>query len=217
MSAYNAVLAVIFDLEGTLLNSAEMIRSALDDACRGTGESRPWSFLDLRDPITTVRRARGDIDVLLHSIRNADLEPLPGVVDALQSLQVDCTLAVATNARREVTEALLERSGLAPYFTAIVSVDDVRLAKSDPEAIHRACSWLGVAASQAIVVGDSLADLVAARAAGARGVHAAWTGAASLGTELVASHPQDLRDFVSPSGMRDDGRPAVRISAARSG
>ena len=63
---------------------------------------------------------------------------------------------------------LLEKAGLAPFFDAVVTSDDVGRRKPDPAPFLHACRTLGVAPGEAAVVGDSANDAEAARAAGCR-------------------------------------------------
>jgi phosphoglycolate phosphatase len=75
-------------------------------------------------------------------------------------------LACVTNKPREFTLPLLERVGLAPDFAAVVAGDDVPEKKPHPALLLAACDRLGVMPSQALMIGDSVNDALAARAAG---------------------------------------------------
>lgn len=75
-------------------------------------------------------------------------------------------LAVCSGAARAEIEPVVESSGLAPLFRGIVSSDDVRRGKPDPEGYLKAVELLGVAAADTVVFEDTEAGIASARAAG---------------------------------------------------
>lgn len=89
------------------------------------------------------------------------------VPDALRRLR-DCGLKLGcvTNKPREFTVPLLDRMQLASWFDAVVAGDDVPEKKPHPALLLAACARLGVAAGDALMIGDSINDALAARAAG---------------------------------------------------
>ncbi len=91
----------------------------------------------------------------------------PGVIEGLDALRAHgLPLAVVTNKPAAFTVPLLERTGLAAYFAAVVSGDTLPYKKPRPEPILHACALLGTAPERNLHVGDSLNDIEAARAAG---------------------------------------------------
>jgi phosphoglycolate phosphatase len=93
--------------------------------------------------------------------------PFPGVLEGLKGLK-HLRLACVTNKAQAFTTPLLERAGLALYFDAVVTSDQVGKRKPDPEPFLHACRMLGVAPAEAVVIGDSANDADAGRAAGCR-------------------------------------------------
>jgi phosphoglycolate phosphatase len=92
-----------------------------------------------------------------------------GVPEAMNRLRVlGLRLACVTNKPRAFTLPLLERAGLAVLFDAIVCGDEVAHRKPRPDIVLQACSRLGVAPHEAVIIGDSINDLLAGRAAGVR-------------------------------------------------
>ena len=77
-------------------------------------------------------------------------------------------LAVASNSVRRSIELMMEKSALAGYLNAIVSIQDVVRAKPDPEIYLRALDLLGVSAGETLIVEDNPHGIAAARASGAR-------------------------------------------------
>jgi phosphoglycolate phosphatase len=92
-----------------------------------------------------------------------------GVPDALAELRGKrIALACVTNKPGEFTHELLQRVGLDSEFEAVVSGDDTREKKPHPAPMLRACELLGLPPSDTAMVGDSLNDVLSARAAGCR-------------------------------------------------
>lgn len=95
--------------------------------------------------------------------------PFPGVVEGLAALSaMGLPLAVITNKAREFTLPLLERTGLTPYLSAVVAGDMLPRAKPDPMPLIWACGRLDVSPADALMIGDSVHDFAAARAAACR-------------------------------------------------
>jgi phosphoglycolate phosphatase len=95
--------------------------------------------------------------------------PFPGVMAGLAALKAKgFPLAVITNKAEAFTLPLLERTGLAPYFDAVVSGDLLPRAKPDPMPVIWACGRLNVSPADAIMIGDSQHDFHAGHTAGCR-------------------------------------------------
>jgi phosphoglycolate phosphatase len=96
--------------------------------------------------------------------RSTVFDRVPQALKLLRDARLE--LACVTNKPREFTLPLLERAGLAPWFAAVVSGDEVAEKKPHPALLLAACDRLGVSPSCAVVIGDSVNDALAARAAG---------------------------------------------------
>ncbi|VCU72563.1 Phosphoglycolate phosphatase, chromosomal [Pigmentiphaga humi] len=104
-----------------------------------------------------------------HVVNGEKARVFEGVVEGLQDMKAQgLRVAVVTNKPAEFTLPLLERIGLRAYFDAVVSGDSVARKKPDPMPMLHACELLGVQPAEAVVVGDSMNDASAARAAGCR-------------------------------------------------
>jgi len=100
----------------------------------------------------------------------AQVRPLPGARELLAYLtRTGVPWAIATSGRRESAQPMIEMLGIAPDVP-VVTRDQVEHAKPDPDLFLAAAERLGVAVETAIVVGDSVWDLLAARRARALGV-----------------------------------------------
>jgi phosphoglycolate phosphatase len=181
------VSAIVIDLDGTLLHSAPELAEAANRMLRDLG--RPAVSQDLLGSYIgngiswLVKRAlTGDMhaepdaalfekavpvfdrhyrELLLHS------KPYPGVVDALQAMQAGgFKLGCVTNKAARFTEPLLKSSGLAPYFSIVVSGDTLSEKKPHPLPLLHSAKFFGVPVEKMLMIGDSLSDTLAARAAG---------------------------------------------------
>ena len=97
--------------------------------------------------------------------RNAKI--YPGVLEGLASLRAQgVPLGVVTNKADTFIQPLLEQTGLSGYFEVLVGGDRLPKVKPDPMPLVWACGRLGVSPTEALFIGDSINDALAARAAG---------------------------------------------------
>lgn len=117
---------------------------------------------------------------------------LPGTIDWVERLHREGWLqAIASAAPGLNVEAVLRAMGLADRFQAIVSAEDVKLGKPDPEVFLTAASRLGVHPEACIVVEDARAGVEAARRAGMRSI-AVGSRAEALGADVAVVSLADL-------------------------
>lgn len=182
---------VLFDLDGTLLDSAPDLYDALCALCVEESRTAP--------PYPPVRRvvSRGARAVLRAGIPELDedgvearverflalyaglmgrdshpFDGMPGVLDALEGAGVPW--GIVTNKAGFLAEPLLERVGLASRVAAIVCGDTIAQRKPDPEPVLLACERAGMDPRRAVYVGDDLRDVQAGRAAGLLTVAVSW-------------------------------------------
>jgi beta-phosphoglucomutase len=175
---------VLWDLDGTLVDSTELHWIAWRDAMADEGVSITREMFEAtfgwkNDPI--LRRWLGD-DVAEErkarianrketsyrtALRQQGLKPLPGAREWVERLHAEGSRqAIASSAPRANIEAVLEVTDLGPDFDAIVSAEDVTTGKPDPQVFLLAARKLGVPPSHAIVVEDAEAGIEGARRAG---------------------------------------------------
>jgi phosphoglycolate phosphatase len=181
--------AVLFDLDGTLLDTAADIARALNRV----HEERGWAALPVSDvsrmigrgsPILIERAAAALGHPLsaedqahmverffehygsLEETNESDAQPYAAVADTLEMLhRAGMPMAVVTNKQQRFARALLERLNLMRFVRVLVGGDTCERRKPDPQPLLFACQSLGVAPTDALMVGDSINDVTAARAA----------------------------------------------------
>lgn len=187
---FGALHAVVFDLDGTILDSERPIHDAWRWAYAQHGAS--FTPAEWASTVGTVDGNRGvfdpagqlvaradrpvDLDRVLDDVRERSrtsipTEPLPGVRELVAALQsADVRIGVATAANRWWPDLHLTRLGLADAFGDDVSGrDDVGgKGKPDPAVFERTMSLLGVPPTNTVAVEDSVNGVAAARAAGCR-------------------------------------------------
>jgi phosphoglycolate phosphatase len=182
--------ALLFDLDGTLIDSSDDLTHALNAAFAEHGlaplsreQVEPLigqgaSVLIERALLTSGQRHLvSDFDRLLttFSKRSHEIYDLGRsstrahrfALDALRELKsMGVLLALVTNKGRELSIKALRKINAEVFFTAIVGGDTCPRRKPDPMPLQRACELLEVETSSACMVGDSINDVKAARAAG---------------------------------------------------
>ena len=179
--------AVIFDLDGTLVDTAPDLMRATNHVLESLGR-RPISMEEVRSFVGHGARAlltRGlaatgglpeGYDVEPDYVRFVDYysqniaegsTPFPGLIRLLDRLKAEgFGLGVCTNKLEGLSVQLLEALKLSPYFGAVVGPDTLGIAKPDPRPFREAVSRLGLIAPRALMVGDSETDILTARNAG---------------------------------------------------
>jgi HAD superfamily hydrolase (TIGR01549 family) len=204
---------VVFDLDGTLVDTMTSAPQAYADTIRSLGgpEVSPsevvavWHigptqvvlehFLGRPVSPRDTERFHRFFDAVV-----ATVEPFPGVIDMLDALsQGGYRLGVFTTAtRRAATSMLTAASGLAGYFPVVVGGDEVSRPKPAPDGLELTCRRLGTGATDAVYVGDAAVDLQCADAANASGIHAAWDSVNIIEptAERIAQRPHDVVELV---------------------
>jgi HAD superfamily hydrolase (TIGR01509 family) len=137
----------------------------------------------------------------------AGIQPLPGARELLQQLsKLKVPYAIATSGRPEDARPALEKLGLAPEIP-VITRQEVQRAKPDPDLFLAAAERLNVPIAQAMVVGDSVWDLLAARRAGCLGIGLLSGGYGKEELEQVGAYrvyqdPAELLTRLDEVGIR---------------
>lgn len=223
--------AVVLDVDGTLVDS--------NDA-----HARAWvkGFAEhgITVPFEKVRRAIGmGSDKLMPHVAGIDhesapgrriserrgeifrreylphLKPFPRVRALLERFQADdLTLTVASSARADELEALLDIAGVADLIHAQTSSDEADRSKPDPDIVHAAIARVKVPHDRILMLGDTPYDVAAATRAGIGivGVECGgWSAAELRGGRAVYRDPSDLLEKYASSPFPMLSRPVARI------
>lgn len=175
----------LFDLDGTLVDTAGDLNVALNHALQHAGLetvdlalTRHWIGHGARVMVQQALAAQSASEALVEELFDVFLtyyqrnlaafsRPYPHVVETLDALRArGAALAVVTNKRAAFTLPLLDALGLAGRFQQIVSGDTAARPKPAADPALLACERLGVAPAATLFVGDSQPDVDCARAAG---------------------------------------------------
>lgn len=181
--------AVVFDLDGTLIDSRGDIVAALNHALVATGRPPLPAIVLVRYIGDGARvlcaralqlpEAEPEVDdVLARFVAYYSEHPLvfthwqPGAQEALDELATmpDVLLGLCTNKPRATTDAVLAALGIRTRFRVVVAGGDLVEKKPAPGPLLHAARLLGVTPAEIVMVGDGIQDLECARAAGARAV-----------------------------------------------
>jgi pyrophosphatase PpaX len=180
---------VLFDLDGTLIDSGPIILASMRHATRTILERE---FADeellahvggwgLHEQMRVFDEDRADELVTCYRAHNeplhAGLDWCHGIKPTLDGLvEQGRTLGLVTTKSRKTVGLAFSALPLEHYFAAVVAADDTRRHKPHPEPLLHAASLLGVAAAKCAYVGDAPFDVQAAKAAGMLAVAVAWGG-----------------------------------------
>ncbi|MBD8522794.1 pyrophosphatase PpaX [Lysinibacillus sp. FSL R7-0073] len=209
-----AVKALLFDFDGTLLNTNELIIQTFMHVLneRFPGQFSPKDCLKFIGPSlkqTFNDIAPGEEEALIAKYRAWNIEhhdelvsQYPDVVSTLEQLKAQgILLAIVSTKRNDTIDRGLSILGAAHLFDVRIGTDDVKNVKPDPEPVLLALERLGIDKDDAIMIGDNSHDIEAGHRAGVRAAGVAWAikGEAYLQQyqpEYILHHMTDLLDIV---------------------
>ncbi len=186
MPGYSTVL---FDLDGTLIDSTELIMSSFRHTMRthldtipSEAEWREGFGTPLRPQLARFARDAGEVDAMVDTYRvyqrarhDRLVTVFPGVPRVMAWLRErQVAVGIVTSKNRAGTLHGLRHCGLAEYFEVVVTADDVTRHKPDPAPVIEALVRLDRAPGGAVFIGDSPFDCRAGRAAGVSTAVALW-------------------------------------------
>jgi HAD superfamily hydrolase (TIGR01509 family) len=174
--------AVVFDLDGVLLDSEQRWNEAKEALVREAGgtwreeaprvmmgmSSPEWSAY-LRDDLGVQRdldAINADVVRRMHESYEAGLPLLPGALETVRALAARWPLGLASSSNREIIDVFLERSGVGDLFGATVSSEQVARGKPAPDVYLETARRLEVDPRACVAIEDSANGLRAAHAAG---------------------------------------------------
>jgi len=226
MSDERGAAAFLFDLDGTLVDSVYQHVLAWHEALEQEGiELSVWRIhrkigmsgglftnMLLRETGLAIDAARIErlrrLHAAAYSRRSAAIQPLPGARELLAYLSdAKVPWAIATSGRMETARPVLLTLGVDLDRVPIVTRDQVRYAKPDPDLFLAAAQRLGADIETASVIGDSVWDMLAARRARALGIGLLSGGYGREELERASAYrvyddPADLLKHIDEVGVR---------------
>ena len=207
--------AVVFDVDGTVLDSAPGIVAGFDHALRSVGLTPPDDATlrsDLGPPLALLLTSFGvgpdRLEDALAAYRAFYLRegrfmaaPYPGMAEVLDTLAGRLPLGTATAKRSDTALATLQAHDLVAPFTAVNGVDDQHTTKA--ETLAHTIEQLGAPDPTLVVmVGDRHSDVAAGRACGVRTVGVTWgygsrAELAAADADVLLDHPEQLLELVA--------------------
>lgn len=182
------ITTLLFDLDGTLIDTNELIIASFlhtlehyypnqytrEDVYEFIGPSlrETFSRLDLERAEEMIEHYRAHN----HLHHDSLVREYEGVFDTIQELKErNYKVGIVTTKMRKAVEPGLVKGRLEQFFDVIVTYDDVKNTKPDPEPIELALKLIGSSAEETIMVGDNSHDILAGKNAGTKTAGVAWT------------------------------------------
>jgi HAD superfamily hydrolase (TIGR01509 family) len=192
--------AVIFDLDGVLIDSEPLHAMADNQLLINSGIHVPDNYFDRFVGVTNREmwgKIKNDYSIILSIeelmelqmplklklLEEMDFKPIQGIIELLEDLKErNIPMAIASSSPRQFIEKVLEKIGVMQYFTILVSGEEVERGKPEPDIFLKAAELLNVEPVACIVIEDSASGTIAAKRAGMK----------CIGYRNVNSGNQDL-------------------------
>lgn len=215
------IKAAIFDVDGTLLDTTEFIYQAFEHAFE-TNKIDSITRQHLKElmgkPLKEMYQTLApsvDAEVLIDAHRNFQKQNLHlsksylKVEETLEKLKQAGTKMAVVTSRSKVSSILtLELAGISHYFEIILSSEDVKNLKPDPESIFKVLETLQVKPEEAVMIGDTYADVQAGKNAGTKTIAVSY----GFHGEEVKKHNPDYMVYsfieILPIILHQSGKPA---------
>ena len=215
------IRAVLFDLDGTLVDSLEDLTDAVNFV-RCAYFHPPLTMDDVR--LKVGKGARHLVQQVLPELSDTDIDNAlelfldfnrqhianksrlyPGILDLLHGLAArDIKLAVITNKNEDLSMLTLQAFGIYDLFESICGGDTYPERKPSPLPLLKVAEKLGVAHHECVMVGDSINDIEAGRLAGIASIGCTWgfgDNSELTGADALACSPQELYATIA-AGLR---------------
>jgi pyrophosphatase PpaX len=184
----NKITTILFDLDGTLIDTNELIISSFLHTLEQYYPSQykredvlPFLGPTLKETFEKMDETK--VDDMIATYRKYNLEQhdsivtdFPTVLETIQTLkEKGYKIGIVTTKIMDVVQKGLKVTKLDPYFDVIVALDHVEKAKPDPEPIFNALAQLESTPEETIMVGDNYHDILAGKNAGTKTAGVAWS------------------------------------------
>jgi len=200
---------IIFDMDGTLLDSSKSITKSINYVRKELGLppfsvekvtklinepdiNLPKLFYEERKPYEECRKI---FEKHYYEQCVKDMSIYEGIEDMLKKLSKDgYILSVATNAREKYAKKMLNHQNIDKYFRFILGSDSLNSRKPDPQMIHHILNECKIDKNEAVMIGDSLKDEEAAKNAGVEYIFVTW-GFGECKEPDFTLQPENLKDI----------------------
>ena len=212
------IQGVLFDLDGTLLDSAPDLYAALVVQCAEEGVLPP-PYAPVREVVSRGSRAvlrcafadrdESVLDALVpryleiyESVMAQQTRPFDGIDNLLERIEAQgLRWGIVTNKAAFLTDELISRIGWTSRASAVVSGDTLPVKKPDPAPVLLACERAGVEPARCLFIGDDRRDIQAGVAAGLYTVAVSWGyldggDPHTWGADAVLDHPAELANLL---------------------
>ena len=215
------IKTVLFDLDGTLIDTAPDMAAALDQLCREQ-QRQPLPFEQVRPVVSNgsvalVTLAFGETldEARLAQLKQRYLDiyedalcihskPFDGINSVLDEIdRRGMNWGVVTNKPGWLTQPLMDSLGLAARAATLVSGDTTLNRKPHPDPMHHACDEAGSAAHECLYIGDARRDIEAGRNAGMKTLVAAygyigdWENIDDWGADAYIDRPEEILQYLN--------------------
>lgn len=218
--------AVVFDLDGTLVDSAPDLAAALNhvlsakgvathslDEVRGMVGGGVSKLIERAHDAQGLTLAEGELERLAadfityyETIATDKTDFYPGARETVNLLRSrGMALGVCTNKPTALSVQILRDLGMLDAFGSVVGAEPDRAKKPDPAALYEVCHTLGVAAGDALLIGDSGADVGCARAAGMPVILVSYgytlVPVTELGADAIIDRLDDIPEMLASKAL----------------
>jgi sugar-phosphatase len=207
-------LGLLFDMDGVLVDSTPAVARVWGLWARNHGLDADFILKRAhgRPSMATLQELLPDAAPEVHAAENdwmeraeiadiADVIALPGTHELLSSLPSN-KFAVVTSATRDLADVRLRAAGLRDFARHLITADDIRRGKPDPEPYEKGAAALGVRPVDCIVVEDAAAGVRSGKAAGARVIGLRTTSTdeelLAAGADWIVNDCSSLRATLNP-------------------
>lgn len=215
------IKGVLFDLDGTLLNTNDLIIKSFRETFKYYYKEREFTHQEIIDCIgptleqTAKKYYPENIEELIslyrhHYVLNHDelIEIYPGIIEMIQNLKsLGLKLAIVTSKKRDMTLKAMQHMDILDYFDVIISSDEVTQPKPHQEPIELAIKDLNLSKEEVLMVGDNSHDIECANNALVKSVAVGWAlkGADYLrgfNPTYIINNADELVDIIKKEGVQ---------------
>jgi HAD superfamily hydrolase (TIGR01509 family) len=178
--------AVIFDLDGVLIDSEPLHALADNQLLTESGIGTPETYFDrfvgwtnkamweeikkdYNIALSTDELIALQLPLKLKLLREGDYNSVPGIIELLERIKkMEIPMAIASSSPRQFIEEVLEKIGVKQYFTLWLSGEEVERSKPEPDIFLKVAELLNVNPNECLVIEDSTSGIIAAKRAGMR-------------------------------------------------